>query len=134
MATKNVQQKKIFSDIPTNLTVHPKKKDLLMITNEEAVKRSIINLVSTNTYERVFQSEIGGNVRMMLFENFSRLTASQIENKIEATILNHEPRARLIQVKASPEADDNRLVVTVTFAIVGNAKPINLNVVLERQR
>jgi phage baseplate assembly protein W len=134
MATKTIQQKKIFSDIPTNLTVHPKKKDLLMITNEEAVKRSIINLVSTNTYERVFQSEIGGNVRMMLFENFSRLTASQIENKIEATILNHEPRARLIQVKASPEADDNRLVVTVTFAIVGNAKPINLNVVLERQR
>lgn len=134
MATKTVQQKKIFSDIPTNLTVHPKKKDLLMITNDEAVKRSIINLVSTNTYERVFQSEIGGNVRMMLFENFSRLTASQIENKIEATILNHEPRAKLIQVKASPEADDNRLVVTVTFAIVGNAKPINLNVVLERQR
>jgi len=134
MATKTVQQKKIFSDIPTNLTVHPKKKDLLMITNEEAVKRSIINLVSTNTYERVFQSEIGGNVRMMLFENFSRLTASQIENKIEATILNHEPRAKLIQVKASPNADDNRLVVTVTFAIVGNAKPINLNVVLERQR
>jgi len=134
MATKTIQQKKIFSDIPTNLTVHPKKKDLLMITNEEAVKRSIINLVSTNTYERVFQSEIGGNVRMMLFENFSRLTASQIENKIEATILNHEPRAKLIQVKASPNADDNRLVVTVTFAIVGNAKPINLNVVLERQR
>ena len=134
MATKTIQQKKIFSDIPTNLTVHPKKKDLLMITNEEAVKRSIINLVSTNTYERMFQPDIGGNVRMMLFENFSRLTTSQIENKIEATILNHEPRARLIQVKASPEADDNRLVVTVTFAIVGNAKPINLNVVLERQR
>jgi phage baseplate assembly protein W len=134
MATKTVQQKKIFSDIPTNLTVHPKKKDLLMITNEEAVKRSIVNLISTNTYERLFQPEIGGNVRMMLFENFSRLTASQIENKIEATILNHEPRAKLIQVKASPDADDNRLVVTVTFAIVGNAKPINLNVVLERQR
>lgn len=134
MATKTVQQKKIFSDIPTNLTVHPKKKDLLMITNEEAVKRSIINLVSTNTYERVFQPDIGGNVRMMLFENFSRLTASQIENKIEATILNHEPRAKLIQVKASPDSDDNRLVVTVTFGIVGNAKPINLNVILERQR
>lgn len=134
MATKTVQQKKIFSDIPTNLTVHPKKKDLLMITNEEAVKRSILNLVSTNTYERVFQPDIGGNVRMMLFENFSRLTTSQIENKIEATILNHEPRAKLIQVKASPNADDNRLVVTITFGIVGNAKPINLNVILERQR
>ena len=134
MATKTVQQKKIFSDIPTNLTVHPKKKDLLMITNEEAVKRSIINLVSTNTYERVFQPDIGGNVRMMLFENFSRLTTSQIENKIEATILNHEPRAKLIQVKASPDGDDNRLVVTITFGIVGNAKPINLNVILERQR
>jgi phage baseplate assembly protein W len=134
MATKNIQQKKIFSDIPTNLTVHPKKKDLLMITNDEAVKRSIINLVSTNTYERVFQPDIGGNVRMMLFENFSRLTTSQIENKIEATILNHEPRAKLIQVKASPDGDDNRLVVTITFGIVGNAKPINLNVILERQR
>lgn len=134
MATKTIQTKKIFSDIPTNLTVHPKKKDLLMITNEEAVKTSIRNLIQTNSYERVFQPDIGGNVISLLFENFSRLTTSQIENKIEAVILNHEPRAKIIQVKATPSIDDNRLVVTVTFSIVGNAKPINLNVVLERQR
>lgn len=134
MATGTVQPKKIFSDIPTNLTVHPKKQDLLMITNDEAVKRSIRNIVSTDSYDRVFQPELGGNVRGLLFENFDRLTVSQIENKIEAAILNFEPRAKLLAVNASPSSDDNSLRVTVIFSIIGNNKPINLDITLERQR
>lgn len=134
MATGTVQANKIFSDIPTNLTVHPKKQDLLMITNEEAVKRSIRNLINTNTYERLFQPDIGGNVRGLLFENFSRLTISQIENTIEAVILNNEPRANLIQVKVTPSIDQNVLNVSILFSVIGASKPINFNVLLERQR
>jgi|11BtaG_2_1085332.scaffolds.fasta_scaffold79209_2 phage baseplate assembly protein W len=134
MATKTIAPAKIFSDIPTNLTIHPKKKDLLMVTNEEAVKNSIRNLVQTNTYERVMQPDVGGNVIGLLFENFSRLTISQLETKIEATILNYEPRANLISVVASPAMDENSIGVTIVFAVIGNNRPVEFNILLERQR
>jgi len=134
MATKTTAPAKIFSDIPTNLTIHPKKKDLLMVTNEEAVKNSIRNLVQTNTYERVMQPDVGGNVIGLLFENFSRLTISQLETKIEATILNYEPRANLISVVASPAMDENSIGVTIVFAVIGNNRPVEFNILLERQR
>ena len=134
MSTKTTVQPKIFSDIPTNLTIHPKKKDLLMVTNEEAVKNSIRNLVQTNTYERVMQPDVGGNVLGLLFENFSRLTISQLETKIEAAILNYEPRANLISVTASPSMDENSIGVTVVFAVIGNNRPVEFNILLERQR
>lgn len=134
MATNTIQPKAIFSDIPINLDVHPKRKDLLMVTNENAVKRSIKNLVQTNSYERVFDSNIGGNVRALLFENLETLTLSQIENRIEAVIANYEPRAKLINVVASSNYDDNAVNVTITFAVIGGAKPVELNVLLERVR
>lgn len=134
MATKTIAPAKIFSDIPTNLTIHPKKKDLLMVTNEEAVKNSIRNLVQTNTYERVMQPDVGGNVLGLLFENFSRLTISQLETKIEAVILNYEPRAELISVTASPSMDENSIGVTIVFAVIGNNRPVEFNILLERQR
>lgn len=134
MATKTVQTEKIFSDIPTNLDVHPIRKDLLMVTNENAVKRSIKNLVSTNTYEKFFQPEIGGNVRSLLFENISSLTLSQIENLVETTIMNHEPRASVISVIASSNMNDNKVTVTITFSVVGNSKPVTFDVLLERLR
>lgn len=134
MATKTIAPAKIFSDIPTNLTIHPKRKDLLMVTNEEAVKNSIRNLVQTNTYERVMQPDVGGNVIGLLFENFSRLTISQLETKIESVILNYEPRAELISVTASPSMDENSIAVTIVFAVIGNNRPVEFNILLERQR
>jgi len=134
MATDSIVTKKIFSDIPTNMTVHPKKKDLLMITNEEAVKRSIKNLISTNLSERPFQPTIGSNILGLLFENFDVLTMSRIENAVETAILNHEPRAKLIKVEVSPNLDNNKINVGILFSIVGSSKPINFNVLLERQR
>jgi phage baseplate assembly protein W len=134
MATKTIQSNTIFSDISTNLDIHPVRKDLLMITNENAVKRSIKNLVTTNSYERLFQPDIGGNVRSMLFENIDTLSLSQIESLIETTISNYEPRARLLNVIASSSFDDNAVNVRIVFAIVGNSKPITFDVLLERLR
>jgi phage baseplate assembly protein W len=134
MATKTIQSNTIFSDISTNLDIHPTRKDLLMLTNENAVKRSIRNLITTNSYERLFQPDIGGNVRSMLFENIDTLSLSQIENLVQAAVSNYEPRARLINVTASSNFDNNAVNVRVVFAIVGNSKPITFDVLLERLR
>lgn len=136
MATKTViaNTNIIFGDIPTNMDIHPKRKDLLTLKNENAVKRSIRNLILTDSYERPFQPEIGGNIKGMLFENLSTLTLSQIENKIESVISNFEPRARVLSVIANSRIDDNAVTVSILFSIIGNSKPLEVNILLERQR
>jgi len=63
-----------YSDIPTNFDVHPVKEDLVLVTNESAVKRSIRNLLLTDPYERFFNPLIGSGIRQTLFENVSKDT------------------------------------------------------------
>jgi len=100
--TPTTVQSLLFSDIFDNFTVHPELHDLVLKKNEEAVKQSILNLILTNKYDRPFQPTIGGNLRNYLFEPITPITQSAMELEIESIITNHEPRAKLISVKATP--------------------------------
>ena len=129
--TRNVKQYKdldLFFSKKTN-------NDLNKVTDIEAVKRSIRNLILHNTYEKPFHPEIGGNVRGLLFENMTPMTSAVIARKIEDTINNFEPRARLVGVKAQPDRDLNGYVVSVYF-YVANAPTelVELDTFLERLR
>jgi phage baseplate assembly protein W len=77
MTTKN-----IYSDLSTNLTIHPIKGDIVILANENAVKRSIINLMYTEPYERFFNPSIGAGLKGYLFENISQDTEYIIREKI----------------------------------------------------
>ena len=111
--TRNVKQYKdldLFFSKKTN-------NDLNKVTDIEAVKRSIRNLILHNTYEKPFHPEIGGNVRGLLFENMTPMTSAVIARKIEDTINNFEPRARLVGVKTQPDFDTNGYNVSVAFML-----------------
>lgn len=123
-----------FSDISTNLEIHPTKKDLLLIRDDEAVKRSIRNLITTNTYERFFTPQKGGNIIANLFENIDRLTLSQIEMRVRSVIENYEPRARLMAVNAVGKGADNSISVNIVFSVLGNSRPVSFDIILERAR
>ena len=129
--TRNVKQYKdldLFFSKKTN-------KDLNKVTDIEAVKRSVRNLILHNTFEKPFHPEIGGNVRGLLFENMTPMTSAVIARKIEDTINNFEPRARLVGVKAQPDFDTNGYNVSVYF-YVANAPTelVELDTFLERLR
>ena len=129
--TRNVKQYKdldLFFSKKTN-------KDLNKVTDIEAVKRSVRNLILHNTFEKPFHPEIGGNVRGLLFENMTPMTSAVIARKIEDTINNFEPRARLVGVKAQPDRDLKGYVVSVYF-YVANAPTelVELDTFLERLR
>ena len=129
--TRNVKQYKdldLFFSKKTN-------KDLNKVTDIEAVKRSVRNLILHNTFEKPFHPEIGGNVRGLLFENMTPMTSAVIARKIEDTINNFEPRARLVGVKAQPDRDLNGYLVSVFF-YVANAPTelVELDTFLERLR
>ena len=129
--TRNVKQYRdldLFFGRKTN-------DDLNKVTDIEAVKRSVRNLILTNTFEKPFHPEIGGNVRGLLFENMTPMVSAVISRKIEDSIINHEPRARLVGVKAQPDRDLNGYVVSVFF-YVANAPTelVELDTFLERLR
>ena len=129
--TRNVKQYRdldLFFSKKTN-------KDLNKVTDIEAVKRSVRNLILHNTFEKPFHPEIGGNVRGLLFENMTPMTSAVIARKIEDTINNFEPRARLVGVKTQPDFDTNGYNVSVYF-YVANAPTelVELDTFLERLR
>ena len=109
--------------------------DVRKVTDVQAVKRSIRNLVQLNTYEKPFRPEISGGVREMLFELMSPVTAAILARKIEDVINNFEPRARLVGVRSFPDFDRNAYEVSVEFYIVNAPTEIvDLSIMLERLR
>ena len=109
--------------------------DIQDLTNVKSVKRSIRNLILTNHFEKPFHPEIGSGVRDMLFENMTPVTSHILARKIEDVILNFEPRARLVGVRAEPILDRNTYEVTIEFYVVNQpTELVDLSVMLERLR
>ena len=110
-------------------------KDVNIVYDVQAVKRSIRNLVLTNQYEKPFHPEIYSGVRGMLFELMTPTTAVIIARQVEDVIENFEPRARLVGVTAYPDLDRNAYEVTVEFYIVNApTELVELTLALERIR
>ena len=110
-------------------------RDINTITDIQSVKRSIRNLVLLNHYEKPFHPEIASGIRDMLFENMTPVTSHILARKIEDVILNFEPRARLVGVRAEPILDRNSYEVTIEFYIVNQpTELVDLSVMLERLR
>jgi phage baseplate assembly protein W len=98
-------------------------KDLPILKNERAISRSIRNLVETIPTERFFNSLLGSDVRSSLFEFVDYGTASIVQNQIETTIQNYEPRVENVRVNVDPRPDDNSFEITVIFDIIGQEVP-----------
>ena len=110
-------------------------KDISKVTDIQAVKRSVRNLVLTNHYEKPFHPEIGSGVRDILFEPMTPITANILTRKIEDVIENFEPRAKLIGVRARPDLDRNAYEVTIEFYVINTpTELVDLTVMLERLR
>ena len=112
-----------FKDINLSFRPHPVTKDLTILRNENAIKRSVRNLVQTIPTERFFNSVLGSDVRSSLFEFVDYGTASTIQDQIEIVIENFEPRVENLTVEVLPVPDLNEFEVTVFFDIVGQEIP-----------
>ena len=129
---RNVRQ---YTDLDLFFNKKSTSKDISKVTDIQAVKRSIRNLVLTNHYEKPFHPEIGSGVRGILFEPMTPLTAHILTRKIEDVIVNFEPRARLIGVRAQPNLDRNEYECTIEFFVVNTpTELVDLTVFLERLR
>ena len=129
--TRNVKQ---YRDLDLFFS-RKSNNDINKITDIEAVKRSVRNLVLLNSYEKPFHPEIAGDVRGLLFENMTPLTSAVIARKVQDVIENFEPRARLVGVNTTPDFDRNAYEVSVYFYVVNApTELVEVNQLLERLR
>ena len=96
----------LYSDISTNLQLHPETKQIVRITDEASVKRSLRNIILTDKYERPY-SDMDGGVKALLFELNTAPNRKTIQSKIENVIQNHEPRVKVIDVLAQGSDDEH---------------------------
>jgi len=133
MATATKRQR-TFSDLDLNFTAHPVTGDVARLYDENAIKRSVRNLLQTNNFERPFHSEIGSQIRALLFEPASPVLNTMLKRVIADTITTFEPRVVVNSVTVSSNTDNNSLNVTLIFTIVNTVNPVTMNVVLQRTR
>jgi phage baseplate assembly protein W len=112
-----------FKDISLSFEPHPVTKDLPVLKNEAAIRRSVRNIVETIQGERFFDSLLGSDVYSTLFEFVDAGTASVLENEIAEAISNYEPRISNLVVIVEARPDDNAFEVTVNFDIIGQEIP-----------
>ena len=126
---------RIYQDLNLDFQQNTATKDIQKITDVEAVKRAVRNLINLNHYEKPFHPEIGSNLRAMLFENMTPQMNVLISRQIEELIQIYEPRARLVGVKARPDLDRNIYEMTIEFYVVNAPTELQtVDVFLERLR
>ena len=126
---------RIYRDINLNLSQNPITNDVTTVTDVNAVKRSMNNLLNTNHYDRPFHPEIGSAIQHLLFEDYGPITANRMKRAIEEVIGNFEPRARITQVDCNPMEDGNDYDIIIHFYVENlPAELQSLQTVLETVR
>tara|TARA_B100001287_G_scaffold159610_1_gene134135 strand:+ start:52 stop:453 length:402 start_codon:yes stop_codon:yes gene_type:complete len=112
-----------FKDISLSFDPHPVTKDLPVLKNANAIRRSVRNLVQTIPGERFFNPLLGSSVYETLFDLATFGTSTLIEKEIINTVENFEPRVSNVDVQVDPRFDQNNFDVTIFFDIVGLELP-----------
>jgi len=112
-----------YKDISLSFDPHPITKDLPVLKNVNAIRRSVRNLVQTIPGERFFNPILGSSVYDSLFDLMDFGTSNLIEQEIVTTLRNFEPRVNNVRVRVSARPDQNNFDVTIFFDIVGAALP-----------
>lgn len=124
-----------FKDVSLSFDRHPVTNDILVLKNEDAIKRAIRNLIQTMPSERFFNPYLGSEVKTSLFEFVDFGTSSILEEQIKIAIDNYEPRVENVDVVVVPRANDNNFEINVTFTIIGqDVPPQKFSYILEATR
>lgn len=123
-----------FSDLGITFTPHPVTGRPVVKKNAQAVIGALKNLIYTNRFERPYEPTYGSDIRNRLFENFDPVEAVNIEEDIKLAISNHEPRVNVNEVRVIGSPDDNVIRVYISFFIINQAQPEELQLNIERIR
>ena len=124
-----------FNDISLSFKRHPVTNDIVLLRNEDAIKKSVQNLVRIVLGEVFFDRLLGTNIEKSLFELTTLNLSDDIRSEIETTINNNEPRVQLTGIGVDVTPDDNALDIKIEYSIIGISAPSqSINFILEPNR
>ena len=123
MSTYTTNVSRAFKDISLSFKKHPVTNDVTILRNEDAIKKSVINLTRTRINERFFNELIGTSIGDSLFENMNSGIESALEEEITSLLSNYEPRIELNSVYVIANQDGNDVNVQIDYDIVGLPLP-----------
>ena len=129
-----VSRRKQYADLDLSLIPHPNKKDIIPLTDVDAVRNAVKNLVLTSPYERPFQPELGSKIKSLLFELADANTEFLLTTYIKDVIKNYEPRVNEVYVNVEDDADNNAYYITVSFNVISVNTTTDIKLYLERIR
>ena len=114
---------RVFKDINLSFKRHPVTSDLVVLKNEDAIKRSVKNIVFTILGEKPYDPFFGSVINDSLFELNTGLSEIGLKDQIESSLKRYEPRIDDIIVTVTITPDSNELNCTVQYSIVGIPAP-----------
>ena len=124
-----------FKDVSMSFQANPLNGDLIGLKNENAIARSIRNIVFTLPGEKFFNEDFGSQISASLFENIDEISANIINDEIRQSIINYEPRVNLLDVITNPNFDNNAFDVIIIYEIIGaDIPPQELQFALQSTR
>ena len=123
-----------FKDLDLDFGLNSVTKDVNKLTDAEAIKRSVRNLINLNNYEKPFRPEIGSGIRGLLFEPMTELTSHFMQVKIAEILNQFEPRISVSNIIINNQEDRNAYSVSIHFLIKGTQEPVVVDTFLERLR
>tara|TARA_B100000212_G_scaffold282644_1_gene222750 strand:- start:7 stop:411 length:405 start_codon:yes stop_codon:yes gene_type:complete len=124
-----------FKDVSLSFKTHPVTKDILTLKNEDAIKRSVQNLVRIIRGEVFFNELLGTRISGSLFELANSDYIDPMKTEIETVLKNFEPRVSLTGVDFKSFPDQNAVDVTINYDIIGLSAPSqSVNFILEPTR
>lgn len=124
---------KVYSDLDLTFARAP-NNDVYKKTDAAAVKQSIKNILLTNSLQKPFNPNFGGNLRGFLFNLDTEFDAEAIEDNVRDTVLNYEPRVRIQSVVANVNSDNNDIKITLVYQIINTLENVTQEVSLARLR
>ena len=112
-----------FKDISMTFQSNPLNGDLIAIKNENAIARSLRNIVFTLPGEKFFDESFGSRITESLFDNIDEITSSIIVDEIRESLERYEPRAKINDVKAFPDYENNSFDVIIVYSVIGSQVP-----------
>ena len=112
-----------FKDINLSFKRHPVTNDVVTIRDEDAIKRSVRNIIFTILGEKPFEPNFGSVINESLFDLSTNLSEIRVQDEIRTSLLNYEPRISNISVTVIVAPDTNEMNCTVQYDIVGIPSP-----------
>ena len=123
-----------YKDISADFDPNPVTGDIDPVKDDISVKRGITNVLLTSMFERLFQPELGSNLKDVLFEPIDEITTARIEREVRSAIDSWEKRAEVLHVFVDPDEEYNRYKVSVTFRPINSVVEELVEVYLKRER